>query len=79
MRGCPDKLYDIMTQCWKEDPEKRPRFESLFDIMDNYIDFTEVYGEYRCPDCLYAQERSYVQTEKCKKCKKLELKQNKKK
>ena len=27
--GCPDKLYDIMLNCWREDPDCRPTFETL--------------------------------------------------
>ncbi|XP_022781087.1 tyrosine-protein kinase SRK3-like isoform X1 [Stylophora pistillata] len=33
-----DKLYDIMTNCWKEDPNLRPSFESL---RDKLIDMEE--------------------------------------
>ena len=28
-RGCPDKLYDIMLNCWQEEPANRPVFETL--------------------------------------------------
>ncbi|CAB3408471.1 unnamed protein product [Caenorhabditis bovis] len=27
--NCPPALYDIMQQCWRSDPEKRPTFETL--------------------------------------------------
>ena len=27
--GCPDKLYDIMLDCWREEPAVRPTFETL--------------------------------------------------
>ena len=28
-QGCPDQLYEIMCECWREDPESRPTFETL--------------------------------------------------
>lgn len=27
--GCPHKLYDIMLDCWKEEPRQRPTFKAL--------------------------------------------------
>ena len=27
--GCPDKLYDMMLDCWREEPAERPTFETL--------------------------------------------------
>ena len=27
--GCPDQFYDIMLDCWQDDPAKRPTFEVL--------------------------------------------------
>ncbi|KAE9547122.1 hypothetical protein FO519_009666 [Halicephalobus sp. NKZ332] len=34
---CPDEVYyEIMLNCWDEDPGKRPRFESLFWYFGNY-------------------------------------------
>ena len=27
--GCPDKLHDIMLDCWREEPANRPTFETL--------------------------------------------------
>ena len=75
MRGCPEKLYEIMKSCWNKVPENRPQFESLFDQLESYIE--EIYGEYQCPDCVYKQARGYVKTGKCKSCKKLEQKNHK--
>ena len=35
--GCPDPLYQIMMDCWKEDPEERPTFEYLKYHMEDYF------------------------------------------
>ena len=37
--GCPDKLYDVMSHCWKEKPLDRPTFETLhWQLEDFFID-----------------------------------------
>ncbi|XP_022810339.1 proto-oncogene tyrosine-protein kinase receptor Ret-like [Stylophora pistillata] len=33
-----DKLYDIMTNCWKDDPDLRPSFENLKDELKEMED-----------------------------------------
>lgn len=34
---CPDKLYEIMLQCWNAHPEQRPSFETLqYQLEDLY-------------------------------------------
>ena len=35
--SCPDSLYRIMRDCWKDDPEERPTFEHLKYHMENYF------------------------------------------
>ena len=42
---CPDSLYDIMLSCWQRVPEKRPTFEYLKDLFEDYFIATE--GSYR--------------------------------
>eukprot|EP00040_Diaphanoeca_grandis_P004680 m.29734 g.29734 ORF g.29734 m.29734 type:complete len:929 (-) comp16150_c0_seq1:365-3151(-) len=32
-KGCPDELYDIMCDCWKEDQDARPQFSALFERL----------------------------------------------
>lgn len=27
--GCPGRLHEIMLECWRKDPMKRPTFETL--------------------------------------------------
>ena len=42
--NCPDKLYNIMLDCWKEDPASRPTFETLQWQLDEF--FTTEDGGY---------------------------------
>ena len=35
--GCPDPLYQIMMDCWKQDPEERPTFEYLKYHLEDYF------------------------------------------
>ena len=35
--GCPEQLYEIMRECWREDAESRPTFESLHWRMEDYF------------------------------------------
>ena len=46
--GCPDKLYDIMLDCWREEPANRPSFETLQWQLEEF--FTSEDGGYREPD-----------------------------
>ncbi|XP_071794664.1 uncharacterized protein [Asterias amurensis] len=35
--NCPDEIYDIMRQCWREKPTERPTFTSLFNTFDRML------------------------------------------
>ena len=39
--GCPDKLYSIMLDCWKQKPEERPTFETLQRQLQDLIQVCE--------------------------------------
>lgn len=39
--NCPDKLYQIMLNCWKADAEERPTFEALKWMLENFFDEDE--------------------------------------
>ena len=39
--GCPDALYQVMMNCWKDKPEERPTFEYLKHHMEDYFVATE--------------------------------------
>jgi len=32
--GCPQKVYDVMRDCWEIDPKQRPSFAKIFSILD---------------------------------------------
>lgn len=32
--SCPPKLVTLMTLCWKDDPEKRPSFSTILDLLN---------------------------------------------
>ena len=38
--GCPDALYLVMINCWKDKPEERPTFEFFKYHMEDF--FTSV-------------------------------------
>lgn len=40
-RDCPVEFYQIMMRCWHENPDNRPTFSALRDILDNYFDHEE--------------------------------------
>ena len=35
-KGCPDQLYNIMRDCWRDNAATRPTFESLHWRMENF-------------------------------------------
>lgn len=32
--GCPQKVYDVMRDCWELDPKHRPSFEKIYATLD---------------------------------------------
>ncbi|XP_036006842.1 tyrosine-protein kinase Lck [Fundulus heteroclitus] len=39
--NCPDELYDIMQECWRERPEERPTFDYLKHLLEDFFTATE--------------------------------------
>uniref|UniRef100_A0AAQ5ZX78 Tyrosine-protein kinase n=1 Tax=Amphiprion ocellaris TaxID=80972 RepID=A0AAQ5ZX78_AMPOC len=39
--NCPESLYNIMCQCWTEEPENRPTFEYLRSVLEDFFTATE--------------------------------------
>lgn len=31
---CPSDVYAVMTQCWQYDPEDRPNFAQILEILN---------------------------------------------
>ncbi|XP_072836351.2 tyrosine-protein kinase Lck [Pogona vitticeps] len=42
--NCPEELYKLMLQCWKDSPEQRPTFEFLKGVLEDFFTATE--GQY---------------------------------
>lgn len=52
--NCTNELYDIMMQCWHENPDERPDFKNLVKRLEPaqqkiYIDFEELDPNYVFP------------------------------
>ena len=43
--GCPEALYQIMIECWRDDPVSRPTFETLNWRLEEF--FAEGGSDYR--------------------------------
>ncbi|XP_056403389.1 tyrosine-protein kinase HCK [Hyla sarda] len=39
--NCPKEFYDIMLQCWQQNPEQRPTFDYLQGILEDFFTATE--------------------------------------
>ncbi|XP_065167445.1 focal adhesion kinase 1-like isoform X5 [Atheta coriaria] len=35
--GCPPRLYSLMSQCWSEEPSKRPMFKEIREILNEIL------------------------------------------
>lgn len=33
--GCPQRVYDVMRDCWEINPTQRPTFEKIFAALDH--------------------------------------------
>ena len=36
--NCPDKVYNIMRECWQIEPETRPSFAALSAQLEQYLE-----------------------------------------
>ncbi|XP_034392160.1 tyrosine-protein kinase HCK isoform X2 [Cyclopterus lumpus] len=39
--SCPNELYEIMLECWKNKPEDRPTFDYLQSVLEDFYTATE--------------------------------------
>lgn len=72
---CPDIIYrDILSTCWSNDPEDRPTFDELSEVMGNFIEnhsndcyelLMDEYNKYEKTDmeyfCRFDKKRNYVE------------------
>jgi len=35
--GCPEQLYEIMRECWRDDAASRPMFETLQCKLEGFF------------------------------------------
>ena len=42
--GCSDELYEILLNCWRDEPSQRPTFEHIYHTMEDYPVATESNG-----------------------------------
>ena len=47
--GCPEKLYQVMLDCWRDQPETRPTFETLQWQLEEFYSSDDS-GGYRDPE-----------------------------
>ena len=45
--GCPDKLHDIMLDCWREEAYERPTFETLQWQLEEFFETEDAF--YQAP------------------------------
>ncbi|KAM9296520.1 protein-tyrosine kinase 6 [Gastrophryne carolinensis] len=38
-KGCSQKVYEVMLECWEENPHKRPTFSELKHVIDNLSNY----------------------------------------
>ncbi|XP_046352280.2 proto-oncogene tyrosine-protein kinase receptor Ret-like [Haliotis rufescens] len=53
---CPEEVYAIMQKCWKSEPEERPTFHKLADILDTMLQQREGYLDLT-DDTAYMEDR----------------------
>ena len=46
--GCPNRLYNIMLDCWLQEPDDCPTFKSLKAMLEDYY-VSGAEGVYRKP------------------------------
>jgi fyn-related kinase len=44
-QNCPEKLYELMLQCWEHNPQNRPTFDSLHSLLDEFFYNGEQYQD----------------------------------
>ena len=40
-QNCPEAVHELMLKCWDKEHVFRPRFEDIFDTIDEWIESPE--------------------------------------
>ncbi|KAG8182032.1 hypothetical protein JTE90_013962 [Oedothorax gibbosus] len=43
--GCPSRIYDLMKECWLWEPNDRPTFKDIHDILENMFQNSNIIEE----------------------------------
>ncbi|XP_042899791.1 tyrosine-protein kinase Abl isoform X2 [Parasteatoda tepidariorum] len=43
--GCPARIYDLMKECWLWEPNERPTFKDIHDILENMFQNSNIIEE----------------------------------
>ena len=35
--GCPESLYEVMLECWKDEADHRPTFATLQNRLEDFL------------------------------------------
>ncbi len=61
---CPDEFYDLMIKCWSQNPDDRPTFAKLFeliaDIIGDLTDAVSILRRFPCNQNFNFCENSFL-------------------
>ncbi|XP_072045011.1 tyrosine-protein kinase receptor Tie-1-like [Amphiura filiformis] len=46
--NCEQEMYDLMLKCWQENPDDRPSFQEILDILLHMTSQEKIYMSTQC-------------------------------